>query len=220
MIRDFQELGKTVTDHIYKGIKNKIISGELRGGQRLAEAAIAKEFNVSRTPVREAIRRLAIDGLVKIIPNWGAHLVSPTKEEVIDTCRTRRVLEEFAIRKAVKHITPVHIYRMEQELALEKKAAEEHDVDSYIKANSNLHIIIAEAAGSKSLLEVIEFLLAKVVTHLLFYEDSLFSFATNPALDQHQRIINALKAKDEELCAKLIRADIYPWVTDDREGEQ
>ena len=208
---DNQTRGCTAVDSIYSGIRKKIIAKELEKGQRLAETAIAKEFSVSRTPVREAIRRLAADGLVNIIPGWGAHLVSPTKEEVIDTSSMRQVLEEIAIKKAVKNITPVYIYRLQEQILLEQQAAEEHDVDAYIAANNNFHLVIAEASGSKTLLELLQHVLAKVVTHLLFFDDSLFKFDTNPTLNQHKEIVEALKAKDEALCVKLIRKDIYPW---------
>lgn len=211
MSEDYQTMGCTAADCIYSGIRKKIISKELQKGQRLAETAIAKEFNVSRTPVREAIRRLASDGLVNIIPGWGAHLVSPTKEEVIDTSMMRQVLEEIAIKKAVQSVTPVHIYKLQEQIILEQKAAEEGDVDAYITANNNFHLVIAEAAGSKTLFELLEHVLAKVVTHLLFFDDSLFKFDTNPALNQHKKIVKALEAKDMDQCVSLIKQDIYPW---------
>lgn len=208
---DYQAMGSTAVDSIYSEIRKKIICKELQKGQRLAETAIAKEFNVSRTPVREALRRLANDGLVNIIPRWGAHLVSPTQEEVTDTSMMRRVLEELAIKKAVQLITPVYIYKLQEQILLEQKAAEEHDVDAYIAANNNFHLVIAEASGSKTLLELLEQVLAKVVTQLLFFDDSLFKFDTNPTLNQHKEIVKALESRDEELCVKLIKQDIYPW---------
>ncbi|WP_462415134.1 GntR family transcriptional regulator [Cloacibacillus evryensis] len=207
----YQTMGCTAVDCIYSGIRKKIISKELQKGQRLAETVIAKEFNVSRTPVREAIRRLANDGLVNIVPGWGAHLVSPTKEEVIDTSMMRQVLEEIAIRKAVQAVTPVYIYKLQEQILLEQKAAAECDVDAYIAANNNFHLVIAEASGSKTLFELLEHVLAKVVTHLLFFDDSLFKFDTNPALNQHKEIVRALESGDVDLCVKLIKQDIYPW---------
>lgn len=209
---DFQTMGCTAVDYIYAQIRKKIILKQLNKGQRLAEGALAKEFNVSRTPVREAIRRLANDGLVKIIPNWGAHLVVPTIEEVIDTSLVRQALEEIAIKKAVKLITPMHIYRLEEQIIIEEKASKENDVEAYIKANNDFHLIIAEASGSKTLQEIIEHLLSKVFAHLLFSEDSLFTFETNPALNKHKKIIEALKIKNETECAELIKLDIYPWI--------
>ena len=209
---DFQALGYTTVDYIYMEIRKKIMYKELHRGQRLAEGALAKEFNVSRTPVREAIRRLANDGLVNIIPNWGAHLIVPTREEVIDICEVRQAIEVFSIKKAVHKITPIHIYKLEEQIALEEKAARENDVDAYIKANNSFHLIIAEASGSKALSDIISTILSKVVAHLLFYEDSLFKFETNPALNKHKKITEALKNHDEAKCVRLMKLDIYPWI--------
>ena len=123
----------------------------------------------------------------------------------------RQVLEEIAIRKAVQAVTPVYIYKLQEQILLEQKAAAECDVDAYIAANNNFHLVIAEASGSKTLFELLEHVLAKVVTHLLFFDDSLFKFDTNPALNQHKEIVRALESGDVDLCVKLIKQDIYPW---------
>ena len=118
----------------------------------------------------------------------------------------------FSIKKAVHKITPIHIYKLEEQIALEEKAARENDVDAYIKANNSFHLIIAEASGSKALSDIISTILSKVVAHLLFYEDSLFKFETNPALNKHKKITEALKNHDEAECVRLMKLDIYPWI--------
>ena len=76
---------ETAADYVYRQIRKHIFEKRLTIGQRLPEIAIAKEFAVSRTPVREALRKLENEGLVQIKPGWGACLASPTREEIMDT---------------------------------------------------------------------------------------------------------------------------------------
>jgi len=135
--------GKTSADLVYKGIRRGIFDKTLKSGQRLPEISIAKEYNVSRTPVREALRRLENEGLVQIVPGWGACLVSPTKQEIIDTYEVRGYLEVMAIRKASHIITPLQICMLQEQIDNERKAFEEKDLELYIIAHnypsSDLH---------------------------------------------------------------------------------
>ena len=98
---------ETAADYVYRQIRKHIFEKRLTIGQRLPEIAIAKEFAVSRTPVREALRKLENEGLVQIKPGWGACLASPTREESMDTYEVREYLEVMAIKKAAHKEAPV-----------------------------------------------------------------------------------------------------------------
>ncbi|MDD2351929.1 MAG: GntR family transcriptional regulator, partial [Synergistaceae bacterium] len=142
--------GKTSADHVYEGIRRGIFDKTLKSGQRLPEISIAKEYNVSRTPVREALRRLENEGLVQIVPGWGACLSSPTKQEIIDTYEVRGNLEVMAIRKASHLITPLQLCMLQEQIDTEKKAFEKKDLELYMNVNDAFHQIIAESSGNST----------------------------------------------------------------------
>ena len=133
---------QTAAGFVYDQLRRKIFEKTLVSGQRLPEVAIAKELQVSRTPVREALRRLENEGLVQIIPGWGACLASPTRQEIIDTYEVREELEVMAIRKAAKQITPLQICRLQEQIDAEHETFVKRNLESYLTVNDNFHIII------------------------------------------------------------------------------
>ena len=185
-------------------LRRKIFEKALVSGQRLPEVAIAKELQVSRTPVREALRRLENEGLVQIIPGWGACLASPTRQEIIDTYEVRENLEIMAIRKAARQITPLQICRLQEQIDAEHETFAKRNLESYLTVNDNFHIIIAESSGNNTLVGYIKNILSRTFVQMIFFE-SFFDFDTNPSLEEHIIILEALKRHDEEECVRLIK---------------
>lgn len=198
---------QTASEYVYLQLRKQIFEKKLQRGQRLPEIAIAKEFEVSRTPVREAIRRLAAEGLVQIHPNWGAVLVSPTKQEVLDTFEVRKTLEIMAVRKAAHKITPLQLCRLEECINAEREIFVDRDLETYIKINDEFHLVIAESSGNATLMELLKNILARTFVQMLFFE-SFFNFSTNPSLDEHIEIRAALCERNEQLCVELMEKHI------------
>ena len=196
--------GKTSADYVYERIRSGIFDKTLVSGQRLPEIVIAKEYNVSRTPVREALRRLENEGLVQIVPGWGACLASPTRQEIIDTYEVRENLEIMAIRKASQLITPLQICLLEEQIDTEKKAFKEKNLELYMNVNDAFHLIIAESSGNKTLAGYVKNILSRTYVQTIFFE-SFFNFANNPSLDEHIRLVEALKKHDEDMCVRLMK---------------
>ena len=196
--------GHTASEFVYEQLRRKIFEKSLTSGQRLPEVAIAKEMNVSRTPVREALRRLESEGLVQIVPGWGACLASPTKQEIIDTYEVRETLETMAIRKAARRITPLQLCMLQEQINAERGVFVKKDLESYLKVNDDFHIIIAESSGNSTLAGYVRNILSRIFVQMIFFE-SFFDFDTNPSLEEHIAILEALSAHDEEKCAALIR---------------
>jgi len=199
--------GLTASDYVYQQIRKGIFEKRLESGQRLPEIAVAKEYDVSRTPVREALRRLANEGLVNIVPGWGACLVSPTKSEIIDTYEVRENLEVMAIRKASKIITPLQICRLQEHIDAEGKTFTDRDIEAYLNVNDAFHVIIAESSCNTTLVDYIKNVLSRTYVQMLFFE-SFFDFDTNPSLDEHITMLNALKDHDTDLCVRLMKEHI------------
>ena len=196
--------GHTASEFVYEQLRRKIFEKSLTSGQRLPEVAIAKEMNVSRTPVREALRRLESEGLVQIVPGWGACLASPTKQEIIDAYEVRETLETMAIRKAARRITPLQLCMLQEQINAEREVFVKKDLESYLKVNDDFHIIIAESSGNSTLAGYVRNILSRIFVQMIFFE-SFFDFDTNPSLEEHIAILEALSAHDEEKCAALIR---------------
>ncbi|WP_281679508.1 GntR family transcriptional regulator [Synergistes jonesii] len=194
----------TAAEFVYDQLRKKIFEKALTSGQRLPEVAIAKDLNVSRTPVREALRRLESEGLVQIIPGWGACLASPSKQEIIDTYEVREDLEIMAIRKAAKRITPLQLCRLQEQIDAERETFVNRDLESYLKVNDNFHIIIAESSGNSTLAGYVKNILSRIFVQMIFFE-SFFDFDTNPSLEEHIAILNALKEHDEAECVRLMK---------------
>ena len=196
--------GHTASEFVYEQLRRKIFEKSLTSGQPRPEVAIAKEMNVSRTPVREALRRLESEGLVQIVPGWGACLASPTKQEIIDTYEVRETLETMAIRKAARRITPLQLCMLQEQINAEREVFVKKDLESYLKVNDDFHIIIAESSGNSTLAGYVRNILSRIFVQMIFFE-SFFDFDTNPSLEEHIAILEALSAHDEEKCAELIR---------------
>ncbi|WP_286934280.1 MULTISPECIES: GntR family transcriptional regulator [Aminobacterium] len=194
-------------DYVYKELRRKIMNKEFKPGQHLPEIAIAEQLHVSRTPVREAFRRLANEGLINMIPNEGASLVDPSKEEIENTFEMRAYLECLAVKKAVHHITPLQLCMLEEEMQKEESIFAEKDLDKYLEINNAFHKIIAEASGNVVLYDLIVSVLSRSLVYLVLFE-SFFDFGGNPSLDEHREIVNALKGHNEERAVELMRSHI------------
>ena len=195
---------QSLTSKVYDHIRNGILDGSYKDGDYLVETRLAEKLQVSRTPVREALRRLENEGLVQIIPGWGACLASPTRQEIIDTYEVREELEIMAIRKAAKHITPLQLCRLQEQIDAEHETFVNRNLESYLTVNDNFHIIIAESSGNNTLVGYIKNILSRTFVQMIFFE-SFFDFDTNPSLEEHIIILEALKNHDEAESVRLIR---------------
>lgn len=200
-------------DYAYKELRHKIMNKEFKPGQRLPEIAIAEQLNVSRTPVREAFRQLANEGLINIFPNEGASLVNPSKEEIENTFEMRAYLECLAIKKAVHRITPLQLCMLEEEIQKEESIFAAKDLDKYLEINNAFHRIIAEASGNVVLYDLIISVLSRSLVYLVLFE-SFFDFSGNPSLDEHRAILEALKERDEEKAEALMKSHILTAAED------
>lgn len=198
---------KTTSEYVYQQLRKRIFEKKLLRGQRLPEVTIAKDLEVSRTPVREALRRLENEGLVQIIPNWGASLVSPTAKEVLDTYEVRKNLEMMSIEKAALKITPLQLCRLQECIDSERQNFADRDLEAYMKINDEFHIIIAESSGNATLADFVRNILSRTFVQTIFFE-SFFDFDTNPSLDEHIEMLNALSSKNVALCVDLMKKHI------------
>lgn len=197
----------TSAEYVYSTLRREIITKQLTSGTRLPEVTIATRLRVSRTPVREALRRLASEGLVLIIPNSGARVASPGRKEMEDAYVVREELECLAVRLACSRVTEKHLRRLEECVADEERAFDDRNLESYLEVNESFHRVIAEASGNRVLREYVENILARTNVYIVFY-DPFYIVETNPSVGEHRMIIEALRARDPKLAVERMRDHI------------
>jgi DNA-binding GntR family transcriptional regulator len=185
---------RTATEYVSDSLRRSILNGDLEGGTRLSLAEIASSFDVSTTPVREALRELAFDGLVRIDSYRGGVVTAVTKEEVEEIVRIRQVLEPMAAREAVVGMTP---QILDDARAILGEMAASDSWDAWVQGNRAFHRKIYEASSSPRLVSLIKGLQD---TQVVFVSATLRKSPVlkETATKDHNEMIEALVTRDAE----------------------
>ncbi|HOV39150.1 MAG TPA: GntR family transcriptional regulator [Spirochaetales bacterium] len=184
---------QSITDRVYEHIKKLILAGYFKGGEKIPEERVAQQLKVSRTPIREALRRLEKYGLIYIKPRSYAVVVELKDEEIKQIGIVRLVLEKLAFQLLCDVISEEDIVFLEEivdkcsELHYKGCQAESFEMDSFF------HLEIARRSGNKHLYEILERLDAKVQLLRLRHNFPLQKFSQY--IDQHKKFILLLKEK-------------------------
>lgn len=194
----------TSSDFVYLELRARIVNKQLKPGQRLPEVKISAEMGVSRTPVREALRRLASEGLVRIIPNSGARVSAPTISEVEGAYAVREYLEELSVSLACKYgIERRMSERFQEVLEAEEAAFAARNIEASLEANNDFHRLIADASKNTVLREYVENIILRTNVYILFYDP--FDEDENYSTVEHKSILNAILAGNAEMSGKLLK---------------
>jgi len=196
----------SLADQVHNYIKRLILSGELKGGEKIPEEKIARQFGVSRTPIREALRRLDEYGLIYLKPRSYAVVVELEPEEAEQIARVRAQLESLSVELLSDCGTEEDFEALEQ-LAKEcDRLLLTGDLASTFEKDSQLHLEIAGRTGNRHLYELFEKIDAKMqllrlILHLPIKELTKF-------IGQHKEIIYYMKIHDKETAVKLMTKHI------------
>ncbi len=192
-IKDYELLSKKV----YRLIKDRITKGDFKSGTKIYEIGIARKLGVSRTPVREALRELAAEGLVKIEPNLGAMVIDYSIDDLQEVLQIRRLIEGFAASIAAQKINEVELKELEKIISKMNLCIEKEDVVGYSEANAEFHDLIFKICGNKRLSKIHENLSD---TDHRFRIRALRknSGRLKYSLQEHKKIFEALKGKNSE----------------------
>jgi len=194
----------TSSDFVYIELRGRIIGKKLVPGERLPEVKIASDMGVSRTPVREALRRLAAEGLVRIVPNSGARVAAPTAKEMENAYAVREYLETFSVRLACTNgLDSRTSERIEEVLASEEEAFKARDLDAYLEVNNTFHRMLADASKNVILREYVENIILRTNVYILFYDS--FDEDINYSTEEHRGILRAISDKDADRAERLMR---------------
>jgi DNA-binding GntR family transcriptional regulator len=200
--------GLPSSEYVYRSLREQIISGEKPPETRLVELTIASQFGVSRTPVREALKRLAAEGLVLVDPSRGMIVHAPDAAEIQDVFVIREALDGLAARLAAHRITPSELERLRLILESMAAAIAEDRREGVIVANERFHDVIYAAAGNARLERVSREL------RELVHRYTTLPFASpervEHLVEEHMAILKALQAHDpkraEEAAASHLAA--------------
>ena len=139
-------------DVVFNTLRQAILRGELKPGERLMEIQLANKLGVSRTPIREAIRKLELEGLVLMIPRKGAEVADITEKSLRDVLEVRKALEELAVQLTCDKITKEQIRELEQAAEQFKKTLKSNDITEIAEADVRFHDIIYLATDNQKLI--------------------------------------------------------------------
>ena len=187
---------KSLRGQVFDKIRSDILNGKYKRWEELVESSIGKELGISRTPVREAIRQLELEGLVQLVPNKGAFVTGISEKDVRDIYLIRARLEGLAARMAAKNITPELLDAMEETVVLSEYHAKKEHYEQVCEMDSKFHKLLYKASGSR----ILEHTLTDF--HQYVQRVRMASIMKKRRMeksnDEHDAILTAIREHDEE----------------------
>ena len=193
-------------DVVFNTLRQAIITGEFAPGERLMEIALAERLGVSRTPVREAIRKLELEGLVVMIPRKGAEVAQITEKDLRDSLEVSCNLEELAVKLACERITGEGEEKLKLALEDFKQAVEKQDFQNIVDSDIAFHDVIFEATQNHRLMQIASNLREQVYRYRVQYikDDKL-----HPVLEEeHRMIVDYILKKDVQNAVNTMKKHI------------
>ena len=197
------ERHQTLREKILETIRDAILKGTLKPGERVSETDLAERFGISRTPIREAFRQLESEGYLQVIPRKGAVVASLSERDIEEFYAIKIILEGFAARIAAEKLTEKDIERLESINERLQKIAEDGDVKTFFRVHNEFHELFIKASGNEKLYDMINQLVMK------FKRLRLASLAQpgrmEISVEEHRNMIQAFKKHDGERADSLVR---------------
>ena len=194
---------KTIRKRIYEHLREQLLNGEIAPPEHLIEAKIAKELGTSRTPVREALHSLELEGLIESIPRVGYVVKAISEEEVEEICEIRMAIEGVAVRWAIEKAYKKLVEELEKNISIAEEKVSKGNVRAFVDMDAQFHEIISKFSGSKRLLELAQTLRR----HMLRYRIQSIYSVDNVlrAINGHKGILRAIEKRNLEEVNQAIR---------------
>lgn len=192
----------TLWQRVHDHLRAEILANRMLPGQELTEQALSAELGVSRAPVREALGRLAEEGLVTIRPRRGAVVASLTAEEFIEAYQMRQALEGLGVRLAVPRFGPEDIAAFKRLVAEQSDAVDADDLDAFFESNARFHERIVSSSGNGTLIETYERLIARISRYRMRSLELRGSARRSVA--EHGALVRAMERGDVERAEKIL----------------
>ncbi|WP_219837050.1 GntR family transcriptional regulator [Paenibacillus sp. R14(2021)] len=205
----FKEQKPTSLRHrVTDEIRNAILTGQLKPGDRLREIAISKEMGVSRGPIREAIRTLEQEGLLHSSPYKETVVAEFSKEEVIEVLiPIRLTIELFAIRSGLSRMSDEDFMHMNRFVEGMKEAAAQKDLARIVDYDISFHEYLIQASRASNIINIWSSIVNRIRLH--FFVQGPMYHDQNQIYEEHAVLLQAMQAKDVEQTCQLMKAHIY-----------
>ena len=189
-------------DVVFNTLRQAILRGELKPGERLMEIQLANKLGVSRTPIREAIRKLELEGLVLMIPRKGAEVAEITEKSLRDVLEVRRALEELAVQLVCEKITEEEIEELKAAAREFENVLKDGDITKIAEADVRFHDVIYMAPDNQKLIQLLNNLREQMYRFRVEY---LKREEVRPQLlAEHEEIIATIERREKDTATKVV----------------
>ena len=193
----------TLRESILETIRDAIIRGALKPGEKVAEPELAERFGISRTPIREAFRQLESEGYLTVIPRKGAVVVSFSERDVDEFYAIKSILEGYAARRACEKLTTREIDKLQAINDKLGQLAEGGDIKQFFKVHNDFHDLFIRSADNEKLYELIANLVGKF--QRLRIASLSLPGRMRISVQEHDKIIEAFRKRDVDAAERLVR---------------
>lgn len=193
-------------DVVFNTLRNAILRGDLKPGERLMEMHLANKLGVSRTPIREAIRMLEQEGLAVTIPRKGAQVAKMTEKDLQDVLEIRDALDELAVSMACQRMTPELLVELKDSMKDFEIATRSRDVRKIVEADEAFHNVIYRMADNPKLETIVNNM--REQTYRYRYEYVKGNSTYNQLIDEHAKIIAGFEKKDSEYVKTIMHTHL------------
>ena len=197
---------KPLRELVFDALREAIINGTLKPRDRLMEIQLAEELGVSRTPIREALRKLELEGFIVMVPRKGAYVADISFKDIADVFEIRAALEALAAGLAAERITDEELEDMERLVAEKAEAISGYDMDRLIRVDTLFHDAIYKASRNQRLTNIINNLREQIQryrTTSLAYPGRM-----KRSLEEHRGIVEAIQSRDPQIAQQVAREHI------------
>ncbi|MDR7871545.1 MAG: GntR family transcriptional regulator [Tissierellaceae bacterium] len=184
----------TIKEQVYEIIKENIISGKLKPGEWLQESKLVDSLNVSRSPVREALKQLVGEGLLENIPNKGVFVKTLSIKDIYNIFEFREVMEKYAIKKSIDVFTEDYIEALDEISLNLKEAFEKGDLNEYTKIDTKLHYFLFEMCDNEMINDVVNNVFPLLQSFRIISLNSKSRF--EESLEEHNGLIEGIKERN------------------------
>jgi DNA-binding GntR family transcriptional regulator len=183
---------------LFSSLRKDILQGKLRQGEKLTEQQICDEYNVSRTPVREAFRQLELEGFIETIPNRGAFVVGFSSQDIQDMYELRKSYEVLSVKWAIERITKEEYEKLEEAFEFMEFYTQKQDMDKMLNINMNFHELIYRASHNRMLYHILSSYQLYIKQSRTPSRNDVSSGYLDEILAEHRAIFESFKNKDVE----------------------
>ena len=195
-----KERNNSLPQDLFHKLRDDILQNKIKPGEKLTEQRICQEYQVSRTPVREAFQKLELDGLIEIIPNRGAFVIGLTRQDIEDMYELRSAYEAIAVKWAIDRMSPEEFEEMQEAFELMEFYTMKQDPVKMLAMNTRFHQIIYNGTKNRMLQHVLTSY--QVYTKNTKVSPEYIKEYMDEVLEEHRKIFLAFQAKDKDAASR------------------